>query len=262
MRPHRRKTLLVVEPLEGRYLQASLSIRPPRVAIRGNPSDGSGVQAILAALNGGAGSEFVTLIRRGFPNVGAVVRQFMLGQRTSATVKGFSVRVPKLQPAYAGPQLDQFNPTAAGAVLLRDGRLELAAIMRGPIDLPVETTYVWGIDRGSRLSDPEGFGMPSLRYDATVTVTRVGSTISGTIRDRITGNVTSFSPDAVKIEGPTIRVFLSKPSELLSSTGVALSRYRFAFWTRSGDGGLSNVGGFVPLSQSVPIGVLGKVMRR
>ncbi len=262
MKPHNRRVPIAVEPLEGRYLQAALTPVLHRVAIAGNQSDGSGAQAILAALNGGAGREFVTLIRRGFPNVGALVRQFVLGQRTSASVNGFSVKIPKLQPLYTGPQLDQFNPTAAGAVLLKDGRLELAAIMRGPIDLPVATTYVWGIDRGARVSDPEGFGLPGLRYDATVSVTRVGSSVTAAVTDRTTGAITTLDPSVVKIEGPTIRVFLANPSTLLPSTGKPLSRYQFAFWTRSGAGGIADVGGFIPSTTSIPIGVLGRPRRK
>lgn len=253
----RARLALAVEPLEGRLLLSQMAVKPPRVAASANLADGSGAGAILAALNGGAGSEFVTLIRRGVPNVGAVIRQFALGQRTQLGVKGFAVKIPKLQPAYTGPALDQFNPTAAGAVLLRDGRLELAAILRGPIDLPIATTFTWGIDRGAGEADPEGFGLPGIRYDAVVSVTRVGSNVSATVTDRTTGIVTPIDPASVKIEGPTIRVFLSNPSRLLPSTGQPIAGYRFAFWTRSGDGGLADVGGFTPTAKSLPIGVLG-----
>lgn len=260
MRHRRKSCVLRVESLEGRALLAQVLPGPSmvRVAAR-NPADGSGVQAILAALNGGAGSEFVTLIRRGVPNIGAVVRQFALGQRTSLTVNGFAVKTPKLLPSYAGPQLDQFNPTASGAVLLRNGQLELAAIMRGPIDLPVATTFVWGIDRGSAASDPEGFGLPKLRYDAVVSVTREGSTITASVTDRNTGQVTALDPSSVRIDGPTIRVFLDNPAQVLPTTGKPIQKYKFSFWTRSGEGGIETVGSFVSPSGSIPIGVLGRI---
>src|SRR5688572_8688021 len=182
---------LNVEPLEGRQLPSVSLPRLPGVSVlAANPADGSGAAAILSALRGGAGSEFVTLIRREVPNIGAVIRQFTLGARSTFSVRGFAAKLPRLQALYRGPELDQLNPTAAGAVLLRDGRLELAAIMRGPIDLPVRTTYVWGIDRGSGLVDPEGFGRPGLRYDAVVSVTREGGSITASVTDLTTGAVT------------------------------------------------------------------------
>jgi hypothetical protein len=262
-RPERRRRLslaLNVESLEGRQVlsQVSVLLRMPVVALAVNGSDGSGVGAILSALNGGAGSEFVTLIRSQMPNVNSIVRQFALGRRTEFAVKGFDVKIPKLLPTYTGPQADQFNPTAAGAVILKDGRLELAAIMRGPIDQPVPTSYVWGLDRGSASPDPEGYGQSKLRYNATVSVTVKGADIRAVITDLKTGSVTALDPSSVRIEGPTIRVFLSSPSKLLPSTGQGLTKYRFSFWTKNGAGGIETIGSFVPNSSTILIGSLAK----
>jgi hypothetical protein len=231
-------------------------------ALQTNTADGSGASAILNALRGGAGSEFTTLIRRGVPNLNSVIRQFALGRRSEISVKGFAVKLPHFQPAYNGPQLDQFNPTAAGAVILKDGRLELGAIMRGPIDLPIATTYSWGIDRGGAPADPQGYGMPGLRYNSTVSITRDGSTLMASIKDLNTGAVTALDPSSVKIQGPTIRVYLNNPSSLLPSTGAPITKYNFAFWTSSGDHGISSIGGFVPGTQSIQVGNLGPVRPR
>jgi hypothetical protein len=185
-----------------------------------------------------------------------------MGQRSEISVKGFSVKTPHFQPLYHGPQLDQFNPTAAGAVILKNGRLELGAIMRGPIDLPIATTYTWGIDRGGSATDPQGYGMPGLRYNSVVSVTRVGSTVTASIKDLNTGTVTALDPSSVKIQGPTIRVSLDNPSSQLPSTGSPMAKYHFAFWTSSGDGGISSIGGFVPGTQSIQIGNLGPARPR
>lgn len=263
-RPNRRrrtKISLSVEVLEGRQVLSHPPSLAGLIASYANSADGSGASAILNALHGGAGSEFATLIKRGVPNVNAVIRQFALGRRTELNVKGFSVKIPHFQPQYTGPQLDQFNPTAAGAVLLKNGQLELGAIMRGPIDLPIATTYTWGIDRGGAAADPQAFGMPGLQYNSVVSVTRVGSTVSGFIKDLNTGAVTPLDPASVRIQGPTIRVYLNNPSSLLPSTGRPIAKYNFAFWTSSG-GGIQSIGGFVPGTHSIQIGNLGPPRRR
>lgn len=260
-RPRAHRLRPVLESLEGRVVLSHAAPPAGMVAARINLADGSGAPAILAALNGGAGSEFVTLIRRGVPNVNAVLRQFVLGTRTELQVKGFAVKTPHFQPQYAGPKLDQFNPTAAGAVLLKDGRLELGAILRGPIDRPEPVTYSWGMDRGSGAADPEGLGVPGARYDAVVRVTRSGQDLGASITDLKTGAVTPLASSAVQIQGPTIRVFLTNPAGLLPSTGKPLAKYSFFFSTRSGPGGPATVGGFVPSTHSIPIGVLGPIRR-
>src|SRR5689334_23049246 len=115
-----RRVRPVVEPLEGRLALSHAAPMVPTVAAKINLSDGSGASAILSALHGGAGSEFVTLLRRGVPNVNAMIRAFALGRRSEVDVKGFAVKTPHFQPQYTGPHLDQFNPTAAGAVLLKN----------------------------------------------------------------------------------------------------------------------------------------------
>ena len=256
----RKPTLLSVEPLEGRVLLAQVLPRPASVHVAGNTSDGSGYPAILAAINGGVGSEFVTLIRRGVPNLGLVIRQFLSGQRDSLTVKGFAAGPAKFQPLFQGARFDQFKPVAVGAALLRDGRLELAAIVDGPIDYPLATTFVWGINRGTATNDPEGFGQANLRYDAIVSVTRAAdATVTASVKDLKTGTVTPINASAVTIEGATIRVFLQKPSEILPSTGKSIAQYKVAFWTRTGPGGIETVGAFMPPSGSILVGILGKV---
>ena len=235
----------IIEPLEGRLV---LSHAPT----------GAGAGAILGALAGGAGSEFVTLIRREVPNPSAVLGQFATGRRTEIDIKGFSAKLPGFLPTFQGPHLDQFDPTAAGALILGDGRLELAAILRGPIHLPVATTFNWGIDRGAGTSDPQGLGLPSLRYDAVVSVTRSDTAVGASVTDLRTGVTTPIDAGSVSIQGPTIRVFLANPTASLPSTGQPTSSYRFAFWTSDGSGGPASVGGIVPGSGTLQVGSLAR----
>src|SRR4051794_3724856 len=82
-----------VEPMEGRLVLSHVTLPPGMVSQAINLSDGSGAGAILAALRGGAGSEFVTLLKRGVPNLSGVLRQFVSGTRTEVDVKGFAAKV-------------------------------------------------------------------------------------------------------------------------------------------------------------------------
>ena len=86
----------------------------PALRYPGNPVDGTGTAAVIAALRGGPGAEFTTLIRRYVPNPLAVINQLASGARSELLIPGFAVRTPKLLDSYTGPRFDQFNPTAAG----------------------------------------------------------------------------------------------------------------------------------------------------
>ena len=242
-----------VEPLEGRCVLSAVATLPrPTVAIRLNLSDGTGLEAVLYALRGGPGSEFLRVVRRQV-NINRTILEFASGQRKELIVKGVAIKTPKLAPAYTGPQLDQFNPTAAGALLLPRGRIELGAILRGPIDRPETVTYVWGLDRGGGTVRDDGFGPAGTAYDAYVSVTRSGGAVAASITDLKTGAVTPLDPSVVKIQGPAIRVFLPRAATLLPPNGAPLAQYRFSFWTRSGPGGASDLAGFLPSAGTVPV---------
>ena len=239
-----------LENLEGRVVLSHI------VSAKANLSDGSGAPAILSALTGGAGSEFVTLIRREVPNVNGVLTQFVLGRRTELDIKGFAVKTPQFASTYTGPHLDEFNPTAAGAVILKTGTLELAAIMRGPIDRPEPVTYVWGISRGGASLAPSGFGPSGVSYDAYVSVTHSASGTSASVTDLRTGATQPLASSSVRIDGPSVRVFLNNPSTALPSTGLPLAKYRMAFWTRGGPDGSAGIGGTIPSNGSILFGSL------
>lgn len=218
--------------------------------------DGSGYQAILNALRGGPGSEFVSLIRRYVPNPTAIARQFAFGQRTEFTIPGFAVRTPKLLDSYTGPRLDQFNPTASGLVRQRTGEIVAGAIMRGPIDLPLEVRYVWGFDRGIGQARPVFGGQADPRVDSLLTVIRSadGST-SARFTDLATDQATILSGVVIQIEGPTVRARLSPSTS--AALGLNGSQVRYAFWTEGGTSeGRAAVGQFIPGS-TIPIGDLG-----
>lgn len=264
---------LAVESLEGRALLSGAAVSlPPALASRlaqvsaalaiprGVKIDPAGVAAVMNALNGGAGSEFVTLVRRGAPNLLNVVRQFMSGARTEFVAPGVVAKIPRWNPAYTGTRYDHLTATLAGAVVLPGNRLELAAVMRGPFDEAVPCQLVFGINRGAGGSlGPIFSSRPGLTPDALVTINvgPYGQNNTATVTDLRTGVITPLDASSVQVIGAVSRVYV--PLSLLPSTGATTANYKFAMWTRaSADGGIENVGSFLPDAQGsmVPVGIL------
>jgi hypothetical protein len=256
----------ICETLEGRALLSAINL-PSGLGtaliggigrnLGGIKTDPAGVAAVTSALRGGPGSEFVTLIRRQVPNIGALVRRFATGATTATSVPGAAVQIPRFQDQFTGRHYDHLATTVAGAVLLPGNTLELGAIVRGPFDEPVPAYVVFGIDRGSGASlGPAFSARPGLTPDAlvTITVAPFGKGGTGTITDLKTGAVTSIDPSRIQVNGATLRVFLDTAQ--LPSTGLPAAKYRFAMWTRSQlDGGIENVASFLPDTSMIPIGV-------
>jgi hypothetical protein len=256
-----------VESLEGRALlsaggaglaRAARAVAVPAAfRIPTGPATPSEVSQVIKALRSGAGAEFLTLLRRDVKNYRTVIAGFSLGLIREYSVPGIVLKTPRFQDLYTGTRWDQLSVTAAGAVLAGRNRLVLGAILRGPIDEPTTSTYVFGIDRNGNLPPGPFAGRPNIRHDATVTVNvDAGGGVAGFVTDLNTGATTALSRRAIQIRGATLRVTVNP--KLLPSTGAAVSRYRFAFWARSAPGGIENVASFAPEESSIPIGVLGR----
>ncbi len=234
---------------------AELAARHPSF-IKTNPA---GVAAILAALHGGAGHEFVTLINREVHNLGSVILNFETGRITQYTIPGFVAKIPNLQPDYTGPAWDRMALTEGGAVLLKGGTLELASISRGAFFASDTTsTVVFGLNRGMGASLGPVFAQrPGITPDflATVTVGPNAQWYSGTITDLVTGATTNLTSSQIQVAGPVVRVFLN--ASQLPSEGLPFAHYRFAVWTDlAPSAGISTVGSFIPEQSMIPIGVL------
>lgn len=249
-----------LESLEGRVV-LSVGVMGPvsrpsvSVAALGQDLNGAGVRAILNAMQGGEGNEWFRLVMPQVPSYGAVITGFQLGLINQFAVKGAVVKTPKLLSSYNGAPWDQLNAQAAGAVLLSNRRMELAAVLRGPIDAPTRSVYVFGLDRGGATTAPIP-GLPRLRFDAQVTVVREASgALSGTVRDLKSGVTTAIAPRDILIKGSTLRVFVD-PSRL-PSTGKPLQNYRFGFVVRTAvDGGVGTVASAVSTAGTTVVGDL------
>lgn len=260
---HRRRQP-VVESLEGRLVLSAALVPSSALTVQafdlGNIPTGQTTAAeraaLLAALRGGAGREFITLVRREVKNVRVVIAAFSAGLIRQYSIPGLTVKLPKLQEQYTGPPFDQLNAIAAGAVLANSRRLVLGAVLRGPIDIPMPSTYIFAFDRGTGRAGAPFASRPGIRHDATVTVMVNGGSVTGVVTDLVTGAVTQLDRRAIKVRGATLQVVV--PPKLLSGAGLPLKQASFAFWTQNGTTpGIEHVGSFAA-DANIPVGSLGR----
>ena len=220
-------------------------------------TDPAGIAAIMSALEGGMGREWVSLIRAEVRNPLAVIAGFSTGKYTSYSISGLTAETPSVQPAFAGRPYDQLLATVAGAAVFKGNVLELGAIMRGPFHDPAQSYYVFAFNRGAGASQGPTFtSRPEITPDALVTLTvgPYGSSATGTITDLTTHSTQAIPSSSIEIRGPVVRVFLKTTQ--LPSKGWPLQKYRFAFWTQTQPGNnISTVASFAPGSSMIPIGV-------
>lgn len=268
-RPNLKSSRPVVEFLEARLLlsgfkplgrsalsSAMIGQVHPTIA-----TDPAGIAAIMSALDGGMGREWVALIRAGVKNPLAVIAGFETGKYTSYSISGLTAETPSVQPAFAGQPYDQLLATVAGASVFKGNVLELGAIMRGPFHDPAPSYYVFAFNRGAGASQGATFASrPGITPDALVTLTvgPYGSSATGTITDLTTHSTQAIPSSSIEIRGPVVRVFLKTAQ--LPSRGWPLQKYRFTFWTQTQPGNnISTVASFAPESSMIPIGVLKSV---
>lgn len=266
-RPHGTNQLRPkVEPLEGKALLSGASgalasaLHPvviSQVHSSGIKASSAGSAAVMNAILGGMGSEYIKLIQHEVKNLGAVLSSFMSGRLSQYSVPGLTVKTPRVQPQFVGQPYDQLLPTAAGALVLKGNVVELGAIMRGPFRDPNTSYYVFALNRGAGSNlGPTFSARPGITPDALVTLTvgPYGSSATGTITDLVSHSTQSIAPASIKIIGPTVRVFLS--TSQFPSTGWPLKKYQFAFWTQTQLGGdITTVADFAPESSMIPIGI-------
>jgi hypothetical protein len=265
LRPGRR---LVFEQLEGRALMTASgfdllhhTIRGLRAQIQipGIAGASAGKAAVINAILGGAGHEFVILAQKEVPNILAVAARFSSGRPQQFTVPGIVAKTPNLQSGYTGQPHDVLALTMGGAVLLKKKTIELAAIARGPYTTtPFPSVLVFALDRGAGSSlGPRFAARPAITPDALVTV-NVGPNGHGNsaiITDLTTGLTQPLSPSHIQVRGPVVRVLLS--ANQVPSMGFTLSKYKFSLYTQlTPSSGFAETGSFLPEAAMIPIGVL------
>ncbi len=212
-------------------------------------------QAIIRAILGGAGHEWITLLN----SDRSAIKVERFGTTLQFSAKGLVAEEPPyLLPSYSGSVVDRVTLSVAAAVVLKKHQIELGAIMRGPFTHYDGTDYVvFGIDRGEGGSLPPILpSEPWVTADAIVTIAvgPNGSTYSGTVTDRLTGVTQTIDPRNIQVRASVVRVLLG--GSQLPSQGKPLAKYRFAAWAESQlNPSISQLASIAPQDGMLPIGV-------
>ena len=255
------------ESLEGRAFLSVAGLELPRreaaailarVNIPNIGGSAAGKNAIINALLGGAGNEFVKLAQKEVKNILAVVAEFGSPGSHQFTVPGIVVKTPDLQPGYTGLPHDVLFLNVGGAVLLKRKQIELAVIARGPYTTtPFSSEVVFALNRGAGAGlGPIFPGRPGITPDALVTVTvgPDGQNNSATVTDLTTGTTVPLNPELIQVKGPVVRLLIS--ANQLPPKGFVLNNYQFAVYSQlSLNADFASTGSFVPEDSMIPIGV-------
>jgi hypothetical protein len=167
---------------------------------------------------------------------------------------GTVVKTPMFYEDYVGPRLAQLDVVKATGQLLRDGSFRFLGVVQGAIDPNVRATYVFGVDRNGNLPTGPFPGRPDIRFDATVVIKIVpGQAPTVTVTDLANKKSTTVPESALQISGKKIEV--SIPGNLLPSTGLSPSHFRYNFWPEDGLAGSMNIASFAPEFHDIRVGV-------
>ncbi len=166
---------------------------------------------------------------------------------------GVVIQKPAFYEDYVGPKLAQFDAVAASGQLLRNGNFHFAGLNLGVIKRSVTATYVFGVDRSGNLPTGPFPGRPDIRFDALVAVKLVPHQApTVTVMDKVTNTNTIVQHPDLVISGKSIAVTIS--GNLLPSTGLAPSHYRYAYWPEDGLAGSTNIASFAPTFHDIQVG--------
>jgi hypothetical protein len=158
---------------------------------------------------------------------------------------GTVVQTPRFYEDYVGPRLAQLDAVQATGTLLRNGSFRFLGVNQGVINPNVRATYVFGIDRNGNLPTGPFPGRPNIRFDATVAIKIVpGQSPTVVVTDMANKTTTTVQDPALQITGRKIQVVIA--GNLLPSTGLAPSHFRYDFWPEDGLAGSTNIASFSP----------------
>jgi hypothetical protein len=166
---------------------------------------------------------------------------------------GTVIKAPRFYEDYVGPRLAQLDVVKASGKLLRNGNFSFTGVNKGAINLNVQATYVFGIDRNGHLPTGPFPDRPNIRFDATVAIKIVpGKSPTVVVTDIANKTTTTVQDPMLAISGRTIRVVV--PGSLLPSTGLAPSQFRYDFWPEDGLAGSTNIASFAPEFLDIRVG--------
>jgi hypothetical protein len=167
---------------------------------------------------------------------------------------GTVVQRPAFYEDYTGPRFAQLEAVQATGTLLRDGSFRFTGVNRRVIDPGVTATYVFGVDRSGALPTGQFPDRPNIRFDATVVVKLVpGKSPAITVTDLAKKSTATLPDSTLRNSGRSLTVVV--PGNLLPSTGLSSSQFRYNFWPEDGLPGSTNIASFAPKTHDIRVGV-------
>jgi hypothetical protein len=168
---------------------------------------------------------------------------------------GTVTKTPTFYEDYVGPRLAQLDVVSATGTRLRNGSFHFQGVTQGAINPNVRATYVFGVDRSGNLPTGPFPGRPNIRFDATVAIKIVpGQAPTVTVSDLANKTSTTVQNSELQISGRKIGVVIA--GDLLPSTGLAPSHFRYDFWPEDGLAGSTNIASFAPEFHDIQVGVV------
>jgi hypothetical protein len=239
-----RAASIVVEPLEGRALLATLY---PTAALY--PTATSPAATVTSPVS--ASSSPVSTSSGPFSLPSALPASVQQGN--TAKITGMVSKSAHFYQAYTGPKLKELNAVKASGELSLDGNFTFTGTEQATIN-KAPAVFVWGIDRSGNLPAGTFVNRPNIKFDAVVVVTLNSSlTPSAMVTDLVSGTSTNLPAGSATVHGKTVSVTV--PESLLPSTGLDPVQYRFNFWPEDGDSpSSSSVASFLPENTTVQVG--------
>jgi hypothetical protein len=167
---------------------------------------------------------------------------------------GTVMKTPRFYEDYVGPRLTQLDTVKATGTLLRNGSFRFLGVNQGVINPNVRATYAFGVDRSGKLPTGPFPDRPNIRFDATVAIKIVpGQSPTVVVTDLANKTTTTVQDPALEIAGRKIQVGIE--GNLLPSTGLAPSHYRYDFWPEDGLAGSTHIASFAPGFHDIRVGV-------
>ncbi len=169
---------------------------------------------------------------------------------------GVVTKVPHFYEDYKGPKLAQLNSVAAAGELKPDGSFAFIGVNKGALNPKVAATYVFGIDRSGKLPTGPFNNRPDIRFDALIEVSvKPGQATTAAVIDLANHTTTSLPQGSFLARGNVISVTV--PDNLLPSTGLPPSQFRFNYWTVNPDPALTEpIASFTPEFNDAQVGLI------
>lgn len=168
---------------------------------------------------------------------------------------GVVTKAPHFYENYAGPKLAELDAVKASVKLSSSNNFQFMGVNKGVISPNVPALFTFGVDRNGSLPPGPFPNRPNVTFDSVVVASvNPGTAPTGLVVDLANNTTTPLPAGAVVVHGRSVTI--SVPANLLPSTGLSASQYRFNYWPETPPGKLAPyVASFLPEFGTAQVGV-------